>query len=331
MEGLRNDYLDWLELEKGLSNKSQENYSRFLKKFFEFLESNSLLNLKPHELTPEHIWSYRLFLSRQHSPARNASPARHADASHAGWHSAAGGPTRQRLLKRSTQNYYLIALRSFLTFFADKDILSLPPEKIKLPKERLEKNINFLNIEQIKRLLESPDTSNMQGLRDRAILESFFSTGLRVAELVALNREQLKMKPATKDMEIGVIGKGGHPRTVYFSERAVEWIRKYLETRTDAEKALFINYSGKNPFSRLSVKSMETIVKKYAILSGMPITTSCHTLRHSFATDLLMKGVDLRVVQEFLGHRNIATTQIYTHVTKPHLKEIHKKFHGLES
>jgi site-specific recombinase XerD len=278
-----------------------------LKKFFEFLESNSLLNLKPHELTPEHIWSYRLFLSRQHSP------------------------TRQRLLKRSTQNYYLIALRSFLTFFADKDILSLPPEKIKLPKERLEKNINFLNIEQIKRLLESPDVSGVQGIRDRAILESFFSTGLRVAELVALNREQLKMKPAIKDMEIGVIGKGGHPRTVYFSERAVDWIKKYLETRTDTEKALFINYSGKNPFSRLSVKSMETIVKKYAILSGMPITTSCHTLRHSFATDLLMKGVDLRVVQEFLGHRNIATTQIYTHVTKPHLKEIHKKFHGLES
>ncbi len=306
MKELSLDYLDWLELEKGLSNKSQENYSRFLKKFFEFLESNSLLDLKPHELTADHIWNYRLFLSRQHSP------------------------TARRLLKRSTQNYYLIALRSFLTFFADKDILSLPPEKVKLPKERIEKNVNFLNIEQIKRLLESPDTSGVQGLRDRAVLESFFSTGLRVAELVALNRDQLKIKPPTADMEIGVIGKGGHPRTVYFSERAIEWIRKYLETRKDTEKALFINYSGKNPFSRLSVKSMETIVKKYAILSGMPITTSCHTLRHSFATDLLMKGVDLRVVQEFLGHRNIATTQIYTHVTKPHLKEIHKKFHGLE-
>lgn len=307
IESFKTGYLDWLELEKGLSNKSQENYSRFLKKFFDFLENNSLLNLKPHELTTDHIWNYRLFLSRQHSP------------------------TSHRLLKRSTQNYYLIALRSFLTFFADKDIISLPPEKIKLPKERLEKNINFLNIEQVKHLLESSDVSSIQGMRDRAILEAFFSTGLRVAELVALNREQLKVKPTTKDMEIGVIGKGGHPRTVYFSERAIEWLRKYLETRTDTDKALFINYSGKNPFSRLSVKSMETIVKKYAILSGMPTTTSCHTLRHSFATDLLMKGVDLRVVQEFLGHRNIATTQIYTHVTKPHLKEIHKKFHGLEN
>lgn len=307
IESFKTGYLDWLELEKGLSNKSQENYSRFLKKFFDFLENNSLLNLKPHELTTDHIWNYRLFLSRQHSP------------------------TSQRLLKRSTQNYYLIALRSFLTFFADKDIISLPSEKIKLPKERLEKNINFLNVEQVKRLLESPDVSNIQGMRDRAILESFFSTGLRVAELVALNREQLKIKPATKDIEIGIIGKGGHPRTVYFSERTIEWLRKYLETRADTDKALFINYSGKNPFSRLSVKSMETIVKKYAILSGMPITTSCHTLRHSFATDLLMKGVDLRVVQEFLGHRNIATTQIYTHVTKPYLKEIHKKFHGLEN
>jgi site-specific recombinase XerD len=301
---LRN-YIDWLELEKGLANTSQLNYERFLKKFFDFLIANHLENLKPHELTSDHIWDYRLFLSRHRSLKDNKS------------------------LKKSTQNYYLISLRSFLGYFAEKDILSLPPDKIKLPKEKMEKTVTFLSLDQIKKLLDAPSPNSLLGLRDKAILEVLFSTGLRVAELVALNREQIKIKHDTKDMEIGVIGKGSHPRTVYFSERAIEWLRQYYAQRIDTEKALFVGYKGKKP-GRLTVRSMERIVKKYAILSGMPISTSCHTMRHSFATDLLMKGVDLRVVQEFLGHRNIVTTQVYTHVTKPHLKEIHKKFHGLQ-
>jgi site-specific recombinase XerD len=236
----------------------------------------------------------------------------------------------KKVLKQSTQTYYLIALRQFLNFLAEKDIKSLPPEKIKLPKKKTEKVIHFLTLEQVEKLLETPDASNEIGLRDRAILETFFSTGMRAGELVNLNREQIKIKPETKDLEITIIGKGQRPRTVYFSERAVFWLRKYLETRKDKERALFINYRGKKPGTRLTIRSLERIVKKYAILAGLPLATVCHTLRHSFATDLLSKGVDLRVVQEFLGHKNISTTQIYTHVTRPQLREIHKKYHGIK-
>jgi len=301
------DFLDWLEIEEGLSSKSQENYARFLKKFFDWLKTNNLENLKPAELTSDHIWKYRLSLSRQYLPKTKKS------------------------LKRSTQNYYLIALRQFLTYFTEKDIPSLPPEKIKLPKEKAEKIVDFLSLDQIEKLLTTPNTSTILGLRNRAILETFFSTGMRVGELVNLNREQIKIKPNTKDLEISIIGKGGRPRTVYLSERAINWLRKYLETRKDKEKALFINYRGKIPLTRLNIRSMERIVKKYALLAGLPFTTVCHTIRHSFATDLLRKGVDLRIIQEFLGHKNIVTTQIYTHVTRPHLREIHRKFHGIKS
>ncbi len=301
------DFLDWLEIEKGLSSKSQENYARFLKKFFDWLKITHLENLKPSELTPNHIWQYRIFLSRQYLPKT------------------------KKPLKRSTQNYYLIALRQLLAYFTEKDIPSLPPEKVKLPKEKTEKIVDFLTLDQIEKLLNAPNTSTLLGLRDRAILETFFSTGMRVGELVNLNRDQIKIKPNTKDLEISIIGKGNHPRTVYFSERALNWLKKYLEKRVDKEKALFINYRGKSPSTRLNIRSMERIVKKYALLAGLPFTTVCHTLRHSFATDLLRKGVDLRLVQEFLGHRNIATTQIYTHVTRRHLREIHRKFHGIKN
>lgn len=299
------DFLDWLEIEKGLSSKTQENYDRFLKCFFEWLKANKLEKLTPPQLSKEHIWKYRVFLSRYYI-----------------------SPTTKKPIKRSTQNYYLIALRAFLTFFAEKDIPSLPPEKVKLPKEKTEKTIHFLTLDQVKKLLETPDTRNIIGLRDRTIMEVLFSTGLRVSELVALNRDQIKIKPDTKEIELPIIGKGNRPRTVYISERAVYWLKEYLSKRTDSNKALFINYKGKNPGNRLTARSIERIVKKYAILAGLPLNTTCHTLRHSFATDLLMKGVDLRTVQEFLGHKNIVTTQIYTHITRPHLREIHRKFHG---
>jgi len=179
--------------------------------------------------------------------------------------------------------------------------------------------------------LEAPKTSTATGLRDRAILETFFSTGLRVAELVSLNKEQIKITPELKDLEIVVIGKGNRSRPVYFSERAIKWLRKYLETRKDKEKALFISYKGPTTTreKRLSSRSMESIVKKYAILAGIPTFTTCHTIRHSFATDLLSQGVDLRTIQEFLGHKNISTTQIYASVTSKKLRETHKKFHSL--
>lgn len=301
------DFLDYLDVEKGLSNKTQEDYARFLNKFSEWLKINNLSDLKPHQLTSEHVWEYRVFLARHPS-----------------------GKTKDTL-KKSTQNYYLIALRSLLNYFANRDIFSLPAEKIKLAKDRGGKTVEFLGLEQVEKLLLAPDTSHNIGLRDRAILETLFSTGLRVAELVALDRKQIKIKDSTNYLEVGIIGKGGRPRTVYFSERAVDWLRKYFESRTDEDKALFINYkrgTEKLPSRKLTARSVENIVKKYATLAGLPITTTPHTLRHSYATDLLTQGVDLRSVQEFLGHRNIATTQVYTHVTNKRLRDIHRKFHS---
>ena len=177
-----------------------------------------------------------------------------------------------------------------------------------------------------------PKAKTKAGLRDRAILEALFSTGLRVAELVALNKEQFANVKDKKDFELSVIGKGNHPRTVYFSERALSWLKKYLDTRKDKEKALFINYRGrKDAAKRLTRRSVERIVKKYAILAGVPVFTTPHTLRHSMATDLLSQGVDLRTIQEFLGHRSITSTQIYTHVTSKRLRDIHRKYHSGKS
>jgi site-specific recombinase XerD len=300
-------FMEYLDIEKGLSNKSQETYSRFLAKFSYWLSINNLEKILPHELSEDLVRKYRLFLSGSFNKATKEP------------------------IKRSTQNYYLIALRNLLNYFTDRDILSLPAEKIKLIKEK-ERTVKFLDLEQIKKLLLSPDIKNITGLRDRAILETFFSTGLRIAELVVLNREQFANLKEKNELELGIVGKGGHPRTVYFSDRAISWIKKYLETRQDEEKALFINYKGpkKQAGTRLTARAIENLVKKYALMSGCPITTTPHVLRHSFATDLLNKGVDIRIVQEFLGHRNIATTQIYTHVTRPQLKEIHRKFHGIK-
>ena len=299
------DFLDYCEVEKGLSDKTQENYSRYLNKFVGWLKITKKENLLPHELTAEDIWAYRLYLSR--------------------FQDNKGKP-----LKRITQNYYLIALRAFLSYFTDKDIVSIPANKIKLPKDaKKEKTIKFLNLDQIGKLLLAPNIKNNIGLRDRAILESLFSTGLRIAELVALNKEQFVNIKNKKDLELGIIGKGDSPRTVYFSERALDWVKQYLETRKDKDKALFINYrSRKSAEPRLTARSIERIVKKYAILASIPVSTTPHTLRHSYATDLLTQGVDLRTIQEFLGHKNIVTTQIYTHVTNKRLRDVHRKFHS---
>jgi len=300
------DFLDYCEVEKGLSEKTQRNYNRYLKKFVLWLKKNNKEEIKPHQLTSDDIWQYRLYLSRLPSPKTNKS------------------------LKRITQNYYLIALRALLSYFAEKDISSLPADKIKLPKDvRKEKTVKFLTLEQIERLLLAPNTNNLIGLRDRAILETLFSTGLRIAELVALNREQFVNIKDKNEYELSIIGKGGHPRVVFFSERALFWLKKYLKTRKDKEKPLFINYRAKKGSEpRLTVRSIERIVKKYAVLAGIPIFTTPHTLRHSMATDLLAKGVDLRIIQEFLGHRDISSTQIYASVTNKQLREIHRKFHS---
>lgn len=299
-----NDFLDWLEIEKGLSSKTQENYSRFLKNFLDWLKKNKLDNLKPHELSPDHIWQYRVYLARQYVSKKN------------------------QFLKKDTQNYYLIALRSLLNYFADRDIISLPAEKIKLAKDKGDKQVRFLNIEQLEKLFSIPDTSKVCGLRDRAILETLFSTGMRISELTSLNKDQIKIRPGMTELELIIVGKGGRTRTVYLSERTLLWLNKYLETRKDKEKALFINYrSKKNTSKRLTPRSIEKSIKKYAIMAGLPLNTTPHVMRHSFASDLLAKGVDLRTIQEFLGHKSISASQIYTHITSKQLKEIHKKYH----
>ncbi|MFH1894618.1 MAG: tyrosine-type recombinase/integrase [Patescibacteria group bacterium] len=318
------DFLIYCKNEKGLSQKTQENYQRYLQKFILWLKRSKKESLLPHQLTADDIWAFRLYLSRFKS--KNGQP-----------------------LKKLTQNYYLIALRSLLGFFTAKDLESTPADKIQLPKAaEAEKTIKFLNLDQIEKLLMAADQKTKEGLRDRAILESLFSTGLRIAELVALNREQfanIRTMPRSarqnldssqsselkdrKDIELGIVGKGQNPRTVYFSERALGWIKKYLETREDKEKPLFIHYvARKDSEPRLTARSVERIVKKYALLSGVPFFTTPHTLRHSYATDLLNQGVDIRTIQEFLGHRSITSTQIYTHVTNKRLRDVHRQYHS---
>ena len=304
------DFLDYCEVEKGLRNNTQKNYQRYLNKFLNYLKSRNLQGLLPHQLTQEHIWDYRLYLSRHQDSKTGKS------------------------LKKSTQHYYLIALRALLGYFVAKDYVSLPPDKISLPKQdKGEKSIKFLSLEQVEKLLSSAEPKDNISLRDRAILETLFSTGLRIAELVALNSDQFANINNKDDLELGIIGKGGTPRTVYFSHRALGWIKKYFEVRKTKDKPLFVNFRIKKDdaninSSRLTSRSIERLIKKYAILSGVPIFTTPHTLRHSYATDLLTQGVDLRTIQEFLGHKSIMTTQIYTHVTNKRLRDIHRKFHG---
>ncbi len=305
-----NDFLDYCEVEKGLNPNTSKNYSRFLKKFTGWLEKSNLQDLPPSDLTEDHIWKYRMWLSRLPNAVRKANHG----------------------LDTSTQIRYLIALRVLLAYFHEKNIPCLPTEKIKLPKERRERRVKFLEFEQVERLCKAPDIETLSGLRDRAILETLFSTGLRVAELAALDQKHLAGAANKKDYEISITGKGGYPRTVYFSERALEWVKKYLAKRNDEEAALFIRMRGPSSSSlRLTTRAIELIVQTHAKKAGTPMLATPHTLRHSFATDLLNQGVDLRSVQEFLGHRNIATTQVYTHVTNKRLRDIHRNVHDKRS
>lgn len=303
------DFLDYCEIERGLSENTQINYRRYLEKFIHWLKDNNKEQIRPHQLTADDIWDYRVYLSRFID-------------------------LQGHLLSKATQNYYLIALRALLSYFTAKDVISLPADKITLPKDiKKEKTVKFLSLEQIEKLLLAPNTSTEAGVRDRAILESLFSTGLRIAELISLNREQFTNLKENKELELGIIGKGKHPRTVYFSNRALEWIHKYIKIRDKhclaEEKALFINFhTPGDTRRRLTSRSVERMVKKSAVAAGVPMFTTPHTLRHSMATDLLMQGVDLRTIQEFLGHQNIVTTQIYTHVTNKHLRDIHRRFHS---
>jgi len=294
------DFLEYLEIERNASQMTIRNYDHYLARFLSFAK-----NIDPEKIDLELVRKYRVYL------------ARYVD-------ETTGLP-----LKKVTQNYFLIALRAFLKYLARRDIETLSAEKIELGKQD-PRPIKILDPENLERLLSAPEISTDEGLRDKALLETLFSTGLRVSELVKLNRDQINLGRA----EFGVIGKGGKERVVFLSDMAVEWIERYLAKRADDWRPLFIRYSGSKKAEksgenmRLSVRSVERIIEKYIKKMRIPIKATPHTLRHSFATDLLINGADIRSVQEMLGHANISTTQIYTHITNKQMKDVHEAFHG---
>src|SRR3989344_7975107 len=300
---LIDEFLSYLEIEKNCSKLTIRDYRHYLDTFYIWL-SSTLPEKTINDLDLSIIRKYRVYLANK------------AD-------------VKGQTLKRVTQNYYVIALRSFLRFLIKNDHKTLEPSKIDLPKTE-SRSLKFLEREQIDRLVTSVDTYKEEGIRDRAIIELLFSTGLRVSELVKLNNDQINFERR----EFGVIGKGGRARVVFVSDRALEWIKRYMSARSDNFKPLFIRYSGKiveengGEKMRLTARSVEPAVKKYVRLARLPVDATVHTLRHSFATDLLTNGADLRSVQEMLGHKNIATTQIYTHITNKQLREVHAAFHS---
>jgi len=302
-QDLLKDYLDYLEIEKNRSIKTRVNYERYLKRFLEFSKVS-----KPDQISQDLVRQYRLWLNRQ--PVRWIRQAHHK-------------PTG---LQKNTQNYYLIALRNFLKYLAKRDIKTLSADKIELGKQS-QRQVSFLEGSEIERLLAAPGNSSFKSLRDKAILELLFSTGLRVSELCNLNRDSVNLKSG----EFAVRGKGDKIRLVFLSQSAKEAIKNYLEKRKDVDEALFIRQtknSVKADNLRLTPRSIERLMKYYAAKAGLSKKVTPHTIRHSFATDLLMNGADIRSVQELLGHSNITTTQIYTHITDKKLREVHQAFHG---
>jgi site-specific recombinase XerD len=301
---LKRRFLEYLEIEKGRSVRTVENYDHYLTRFISYVKHDN-----PQKLSENEVREYRLWLNRQ--PGTKVGRV-------------------TETLKRKTQNYHLIALRAFLKYLRKCDIESLNPERIELAKVG-ERELDLISAQELKRLLDAPNIKTEAGLRDRAILELLFSTGLRVSELCALSQEDVDL---SRD-EFSVRGKGEKVRVVFLSDAAKESVRAYLKARKDFDDALFIQYGKnaegtkqKNGDLRLTPRSIQRIIKRYATLAGITRKVTPHKLRHSFATDLLSNGADLRSVQALLGHANIATTQIYTHVTDKHLRDIHKKFHS---
>ncbi len=300
------DFLEHLEVESGRSKKTIENYELYLVRFYELAEEIlGKSGVKPSEITQELLRKYRLKLNRYGS--ENGSDD----------------------LKTITQAYHLIALRGFLKYLARRGIKSLDPSLVDLP-HVIRKQVTFLHYDEVEDMLNEIDLSTESGLRDRAIIELLYSGGLRVSELVGLNRDSINLERR----EFMVRGKGSKDRPIFISETCADRVRDYLDARTDSLPALFLNNSRNlqavdtsGNYRRMTARSVERIVEKYARLAGITKHVSPHTLRHSFATDLLMNGADLRSVQSMLGHADISTTQIYTHVTDAHLKEIHDKFH----
>lgn len=293
------DYIEHLEVEGGRAAKTAENYKLYLERFVEFSNDTQV-----DKITSEMIRKYRLWLNRYKN-------------------------NNQDELATITQSYHLIALRGFLTYLSKRDISSLSPEKIELPKVS-RKQVTFLHFDEISRMLDGISLEDEAGLRDRAIIELLFSSGLRVSELANLNRDHVN----TKRREFMVRGKGQKDRPVFIGEATASHVEDYLKTRLDNLPPLFLSYSRNNlssntgDYRRLTPRSIQRIITKYAKLAGITKHVSPHTMRHSFATDLLMNGADLRSVQSMLGHSNISTTQIYTHVTDEHLREVYEKFHS---
>lgn len=302
LEKLIREFLEYLEVERDVSPLTVRNYAHYLRRLSLWMKSQDKDKLS--DINQESVRQYRVYISRLSSGQGSS-------------------------LSKKTQGYHAIALRSFLKYLIKTDRTALSPEKIDLPKAETH-SLKFLNGEQVDRLLNSPTLSTDVGRRDRAILEVLFSTGLRVSELVSLNRDTIDLDRR----EFGVIGKGRRPRVAFLSGRAGDWINEYLKVRRDNYKPLFIRHKGKmgadisDEEVRLTPRSVQRMIKKYAHKVKIPVDVTPHVMRHSFATDLLMAGADLRSVQEMLGHKNVSTTQIYTHVTNRQLRDVHEAFHG---
>lgn len=313
IENLKRQFLEYLEIEKGSSLKTIENYERYLSKIIEIGKWNNV-----NDITDENIRSFRIWLNRQY-------------ATHSGMKRLEG-----KTISKKTQNYYMIALRMFLKYLAKRDIKALPADKIELAKIG-ERSLDLISPTELTRLLEAPLSNpknlGLKAYRDKAILELLFSTGLRVSELCSL----------TSDIDLqsdqfSIRGKGGKVRVVFISDEAKEFLKKYMSLRKDFSEALFVKVPKENtkeektnklsPGKPLTRRSVERIVKEYATIAGITKKVTPHVIRHCFATNLLGNGADIRSVQMMLGHANISTTQIYTHITDKQLLEVHKKFHG---
>jgi len=298
LQTILTDFLEYLEIEQNRSQKTIANYDHYLTRLIDFAG-----DIDVKEITPELVRKWRLWLNRL-------------------------GTNTSEELQKNTLNYHLIALRSFLKYCTKRDIAVMSADKIELARVK-RPQVTFLNQEELARLFAEPNIDTLAGIRDRAILELLFSSGLRVSELTKLNRDHVNLTRR----EFMVRGKGQKDRPIFISQEAADWISKYLEKRTDSSPPLFARIGGgkkidqSGNFLRLTPRSVQRLVASYALKAGITKHVSPHTLRHSYATDLLMNGADLRSVQAMLGHSNISTTQIYTHITDPHLKSVHEKFH----
>lgn len=297
-DSLRRQFLEYIEIERGRAVKTIENYDHYLDRFFTQMQIKEV-----GDITEDRVREFRMWLNRQPGVAGS--------------------------MKRRTQNYYLIALRAFLKYLRKRDISALSPEKIELAKVP-ERSLDLISSTELNRLMDAAaEGTDEKSLRDRAILELLFSTGLRVSELCSLGTDL----DLSRD-EFSVRGKGEKVRVVFLSPAAKDAVRAYLKARTDMEDALFVSTprggktGPKAPPTRLTPRSIEMLIKTYATKAGITKKVTPHVLRHSFATDLLSNGADIRSVQQLLGHASISTTQIYTHVTDAHLREVHKKFHS---